>query len=275
MNLTIKSNSNKNHSINYIDEGSAGAPVIVFIHGFPFNKTMWTEQIDALKGEFRVIAYDVRGHGSTNIGKEAFSIELFGQDLIDILDELKIEKATLCGLSMGGYIALNAISKFPNRFDGLILCDTTCKADTSEGKEKRMKTILSVETHGREVYAKEIIKKLVTPDTFKTKKIEVEKIKSWIIDTPVQTIVKPLQALAERKETCSQLHSIKVPVMIIVGELDEITPVSDAKQMHDLITGSKLEVIEKAGHVSNIEKPEVFNSLLVEFLKEVYPKPLS
>jgi 3-oxoadipate enol-lactonase len=270
MKITIKTQSNKEEqTINYLDVGTPGAPVIVFIHGFPFNLSMWSEQVESLKEHFRVIAYDVRGHGNSDIGNEEFSIELFAQDLIYILDVLKIDKATVCGLSMGGYIALSAVTIFPNRFEGLILCDTTCKADTPEGKEKRMKTISSVEKLGREEYANEIINKLVSSSSITTKKSEVEQIKNWITDTPVQTIVKTLHALAERKETCSKLSNIKIPVLIVVGELDEITPVSDAKHMHELINGSRLEVIEKAGHVSNIENPEVFNSVVVEFLKRV------
>jgi 3-oxoadipate enol-lactonase len=133
-----------NISISYLDAGPVDAPVIVFIHGFPFNKSMWKSQVEALKAQYRVIAYDVRGHGDSDSGTVQFSIEQFVSDLIGFLDALKVEKVTLCGLSMGGYIALNAIQNFAKRFDALILCDTQCIADTPETKEKRMKAIESI-----------------------------------------------------------------------------------------------------------------------------------
>ena len=131
-------------TVSYNDEGENGAPVIIFIHGFPFNKSMWDKQLKALKENYRVIAYDVRGHGNSDAGKGDFSIELFANDLLSFMDALKIDKAMLCGLSMGGYIALNAVEKYPDRFDALILSDTTCVADTPEAKEKRMKAIESI-----------------------------------------------------------------------------------------------------------------------------------
>ena len=113
--------------VNYTDLGPDDAPVIIFIHGFPLNKTMWDNQVELLKNEFRVIAYDIRGHGESDAGNDAFSIELLVSDLIGFMDSLRIEKASLCVLSLGGYIALNAVENYPDRFDSLVLCDTTCK----------------------------------------------------------------------------------------------------------------------------------------------------
>ena len=101
-----------------------------------------------MKENYRVIAYDVRGHGNSDAGIGDFSIDLFANDLLSFMDELKIDKAMLCGLSMGGYIALNAVENYPDRFDALILSDTTCTADTPEVKEKRMKTIESIKKNG-------------------------------------------------------------------------------------------------------------------------------
>ena len=110
-----------NLNVSYIDEGVYGSPVIIFIHGFPFNKSMWKMQMEALKDSYRVIAYDVRGHGNSDAGITDFSIDLFVNDLICFMDAMKIDKTMLCGLSMGGYIALNAIENHPERFDALLL----------------------------------------------------------------------------------------------------------------------------------------------------------
>ena len=142
------------------------APVIIFIHGFPFNKSMWNLQVEALKDKYRVITYDIRGHGKSDAGNEVFTIDLFVNDLINLMDALKIDNAILCGLSMGGYIALNAMAKYQERFDALILCDTQCIADTPEAKEKRIKAIESIRKTGVEKYADESIKNLFASGSF-------------------------------------------------------------------------------------------------------------
>ena len=131
--LTITVN---NLTVSYIDEGPTNSPTIIFIHGFPFNKSMWGKQIEILKENYRVIAYDIRGHGNTDAGSDNFSIELFVNDLLGLMDTLNIDKSILCGLSMGGYIALNAIENYPERFNALLLCDTNCSEDTARSKRK-------------------------------------------------------------------------------------------------------------------------------------------
>ncbi len=257
-------------TVSYNDEGENGAPVIIFIHGFPFNKSMWDKQLKALKENYRVIAYDVRGHGNSDAGKGDFSIELFANDLLTFMDALKIDKAMLCGLSMGGYIALNAVEKYPDRFDALILSDTTCVADTPEAKEKRLKVIESIKKSGVEKYAEESIKNLFAPESLSTKKEEIAAVREMIVNTSKQSLYKTLQAFYKRKETCSKLHDINVPVLIVVGKEDKITPPEAAQMMHEKIEDSILYIIEHAGHLSNIENPFDFNNQLEEFFSTVY-----
>jgi len=257
-------------TVSYNDEGESGAPVIIFIHGFPFNKSMWDKQFKALKENYRVIAYDVRGHGNSDAGKGDFSIELFANDLLSFMDALKIDKAMLCGLSMGGYIALNAVENYPDRFDALILSDTTCVADTPEAKEKRLKAIESIKKSGVEKYAEESIKNLFAPESLSTKKEEIAAVREMIVNTSKQSLYKTLQAFYKRKETCSKLHDINVPVLIVVGKEDKITPPEAAQMMHEKIEDSILYIIEHAGHLSNIENPFDFNNKLEEFFSTVY-----
>jgi len=257
-------------TVSYNDEGESGAPVIIFIHGFPFNKSMWDKQFKALKENYRVIAYDVRGHGNSDAGKGDFSIELFANDLLSFMDALKIDKAMLCGLSMGGYIALNAVENYPDRFDALILSDTTCVADTPEAKEKRLKAIESIKKSGVEKYAEESIKNLFAPESLSTKKEEIAAVREMIVNTSKQSLYKTLQAFYKRKETCSKLHDINVPVLIVVGKEDKITPPEAAQMMHEKIEDSILYIIEHAGHLSNIENPFDFNNQLEEFFSTVY-----
>jgi len=257
-------------SVSYNDEGKTGDPVLIFIHGFPFNKSMWNKQTEALKENYRVIAYDVRGHGNSDAGTEDFSIDLFAEDLLNLMDALKIDKAMLCGLSMGGYIALNAVENYPDRFDALILSDTTCTADTPEAKEKRMKTIESIRKDGVEKFADESVKNLFAPESFSTKKLEIAAVKEMIVNTTEESLFKTLRAFYERKETCSKLPDIYVPVLIMVGNEDKITPLTAAQFMNEKIKDSLLSIIEHAGHLSNIENPSEFNNQLEEFVSTIY-----
>lgn len=258
-----------NLTVSYNDEGPDGAPVIIFIHGFPFNKSMWNKQVEALKNKFRVIAYDVRGHGNSDAGTIDFSIELFVNDLLSLMDTLKINKALLCGLSMGGYIALNAIENYPDRFDSLILSDTNCISDTPEVKEKRMKTIESIKKNGVEKFADESMNNFFAPESLSTKKEKIAAVREMIVNTSKQTLYKTLRAFYERKETCSRLSDINVPVLIMVGKEDKITPPAAAQLMHEKIKDSLLSIIEHAGHLSNMENPVEFNEQLKKFVASV------
>ncbi|WP_345977974.1 alpha/beta fold hydrolase [Sulfurimonas sp. HSL3-7] len=259
-----------NHTVGYRDIGEVNAPAIIMIHGFPFNKSMWNEQMEALREECRVVAYDVRGHGESDAGDEPFSIELFVQDLLALMDALKIRRAMLCGFSMGGYIALNAIVNYPDRFNALVLSDTHCMADTPESKENRLKAIESLRENGIEAYADGSIEKLFAPESLRTKREEIAAVKEMILSTPERTVVKTLHALRERGETCSRLPEISVPVLILVGEKDAITPPSAAELMHEKIESSRLCVIEHAGHLSCMENPAAFINELKRFVAAVY-----
>jgi 3-oxoadipate enol-lactonase len=256
-----------NLTVSYIDEGPADSATIIFIHGFPLNKVMWNRQIGILKQEYRVIAYDIRGHGYSDAGDNEFSIELFAGDLLSLMDSLKIDKTIICGFSMGGYIALNAIENFPERFSALILCDTNCTADLAEAKEKRMKAIKTIKETGLNDYTEESLKKLFAPISFSNQIEEIPVVREMIMKTSKQSLYKTLHALSERKETCTKLNEIKVPVLILVGKEDEITPPEAAISMHKKIKGSDIHIIDKAGHLSNMENPEQFNYQLRTFFE--------
>ena len=255
-----------NIKVSFYDLGAKDAPAIIFIHGFPFNKSMWVRQMEAFKDNYRVIAYDIRGYGHSDDKSQDSSIELFERDLICLMDAIRLDKAILCGLSMGGYIALRAISSHPDRFEALVLCDTSCMADTPETKAKRMLTIASIKKNGTVEYAEEVINNLFAPEAFSTIGAEIAVMKEEIANLSRQTLCKTLLALASRKETCSRLSGIKVPVLVMVGSEDKITPPAAAKFMHDKVKGSELVVLEHAGHISNMENHTEFNNQLLKFL---------
>lgn len=255
--------------VSYIDEGVTEAVTILFIHGFPFNKGTWENQIGVLKERYRVIAYDVRGHGESMADTAQMNINQLSDDLFSFMDAIAVESAIICGLSMGGYIALSAILNQPARIEALILCDTQCGADTDQAKQKRMDVIDSVQKNGLTQYAHDSVQKLFCEASLVNKPNEVSSIEQTILRTSVETVVNTLKALADRKETCSRLHQINIPVMILVGQSDQITPPEVSQKMQDLIKGSTLQVIEKAGHLSNLENPASFNGHLQGFLTSI------
>jgi 3-oxoadipate enol-lactonase len=259
----------KGNVVSYIDEGNSGKLPLILIHGFPFNKRMWKNQISVFKDQYRTLAYDVRGHGNSDPGKEEYTIPLFAKDLFLFMDALQIDRAIIGGLSMGGYIALNAVLQQPERIAALILCDSQCGPDTDQVRKGRMDTIDSIRQKGLDDYASNSITKLFSKTSLTSKTEEVAFIKQTILDTKIETICDTLMALAERKETCSGLPLIRVPVLIMVGEEDQITPPEAAQKMHQLISGAQLHIINDAGHVSNLENEESFNSQLELFLRGI------
>jgi len=247
------------------DEGAHDAPALIFVHGFPFNRSMWQSQMAEFSEGWRVIAFDVRGHGESEAGEKPFSIGLFAEDLIGLMDALGIEKAVLCGLSMGGYIALNAALNNPGRFEALVLSDTQCAADTPEAKEKRLEVIGAIRKNGVERFADTSLKNFFAPATLTKEGAEIATVRGMIAATCEETLVRTLHAMREREESCSRLQEIAVPVLVLVGEEDAITPPEAARLMQEKIEGCRLAVIAQAGHLSNMENPAAFNRELKSF----------
>jgi 3-oxoadipate enol-lactonase len=261
-----------NHLLRFIDIGISTAPPIIFIHGFPFSHKMWAfpgGQMEALAGTNRVIAYDVRGHGESEVGSGHYTIEFFVDDLIGLMNHLNVEKAILCGLSMGGYIALRAIERHAERFTGLVLADTKSEPDPNEVKVKRAQSIKDIQENGLKLYAENYVKSVFTAESIQSKSEHVRTIQSIIERTAPAAIFGSLLALAARTDTTPSLPFIKIPTLILAGEKDVLTTPASAQAMTEKIPNSKLEIIPSAAHMSNMENPEVFNKHLVEFVSQI------
>jgi len=255
-------------TISYFEYGSIQGLPVVFIHGFPFNHNMWKPQLLELPKGIHAIAYDVRGHGSSSVGDGQYTLELFVDDLIALLDHLGIEKAILCGLSMGGYIAQRTAERHPNRIEGLVLCDTKSGTDTDEEKIKRTDSIKTVKSAGVSAFTENFVKAVLWPGTLERRPEVVEFIKELIRTNSALGICGTLLALASRTDTTDRLSSIKVPACIIVGEYDLRTPPLHAQEMHKAITGSELHILSNSGHISNLENSKDFNEIIAAFLKK-------
>lgn len=254
-----------NFHMSYDEMGEGNIPVI-FLHGFPFDKSMWAGQLEFLKSSYRVIAVDIRGFGKSTDEESDFSIDMFAEDLIAMMDELYIEKAVVCGLSMGGFIVLNAHERFPERFEALVLCDTQCIADTAAVKEKRLNTILDIESDGVQKFNESFVESVFHPESLTKKKGLVKNLSKVVFANSPQIISQGLLALAGRTETCTTLGAVEVPTLIICGREDAVTPLSQSEKMHKSIKGSILKIIDNAGHVSNLEQSQEFNQYLGDFL---------
>jgi 3-oxoadipate enol-lactonase len=253
-----------NIEIAYDDQGSG--PAVVLIHGYPFNRSMWTEQTQSLADRFRVITLDLRGHGDSDASTGASTMQLMAEDVAQLMDQLGVERAVVGGLSMGGYVALAFYQLFPTRVEKLLLADTRAQADTDEGKATRAEQAQKILAEGMAPIVDTMLPKLISPDTVSKRPEVVKRVRDMMLHTKPEGAAAALRGMAEREDQTQRLSQINVPTLIIVGREDPITPAADSEKMHQLITDSELVVIENASHVSNIEQPEQFNRALRKFL---------
>ncbi|HEX8748743.1 MAG TPA: alpha/beta fold hydrolase [Pyrinomonadaceae bacterium] len=254
----------------YDSVGSGHA--VLLLHGFPFNRSMWRSQVEALSDRYRVITPDLRGFGQTGAQSEQpATMREMAEDVAALMDELSIERFTLGALSMGGYVALALYRHFPLRVHNLILADTRPQADTDEARENRERQALQVLSEGMESIVEGMLPKLLAAGTFSEGKGVVEELRAMMLGTDPRGAAAALRGMMERPDQTHLLARILAPTLIIVGSEDQLTPPKDAELMHREIRGSRLEVIEGAGHVSNLERPDEFNRHLRDFLDSLQP----
>ena len=248
----------------YTDTG-LGQPVVL-LHGYPFNRTLWAEQVSALSNSFRVITPDLRGLGESDATPGAATMNRMAQDVAALLDHLEISRVVIGGLSMGGYVALAFYKQFPSRVRALVLADTRAQADTEEGKQTRFQQAEKALAEGMAGIADSMLPKLLTPETVSKRPEVVKRVRDMMLKTKPEGAAGALLGMAERDDQTQLLAQITCPALILVGREDPITPVPDSEKMNREIAGSRLVVIENAAHVSNLERTEQFNDELVRFL---------
>lgn len=247
-------------------EGNRSYKPIIFVHGFPYDHTMWKSQIDELSSIYFCVAYDIRGLGESLVDDGQYTMESFVDDLETIIDRLKLDKPVLCGLSMGGYISFRALERFENKFSAVILCDTRSEADNNEGKLKRAAAIKRISTEGLAPFTKDFITNCFGDSYIKSNKEEFEKritISSAFNPIGVRGC---LLAMLGRNDTTDYLSKIKIPVLVICGENDVLTPPPVMKSIADKIQNAEFVVINNSGHMSPIENPKEVNEAITKFL---------
>ena len=250
------------------DLAGTGTPVVL-LHGFPFNRTMWSEQIEALAPRHRVLAPDLRGLGETTATTAAATMEDMARDVCALMEKMNISRAAVCGLSMGGYVALALYRMFPLRARALVLADTRPGADSEEARANREVQAEKALQEGMAGIANAMLPKLLAPRTVARNPAVVARVREMILQTNPEGAAAALRGMAQRRDQTTFLSRIVAPALVLVGREDMITPVSESEVIHREIGGSRLKVIEDAGHVSNIEQPEQFNSSLTKFLRDL------
>lgn len=248
----------------YEDLNSSNKEVILLIHGHPFDHTMWNYQLEALKN-FRLILPDLRGYGKSDFDFDKICIEEQALDLAILLDELEIENVHLIGLSMGGQITVEFTRLFKNRVKSVILCDTNPSDENPESYQNRLKMADKISAIGMKEYTKNSIHEYLHPKTIEENKEIYQHLYEMMENTQTKGAVASHRGRAERRNNYPFLSKITVPVLVVVGDEDFFTPVSEMKNIADQIPNAEFKIIENAGHMPNMEQSEIFNGALIKF----------
>ena len=257
----------KTNGVETVFEDEGSGPAIVLLHGFPFDRTMWRDQVEGLRSSYRVIAPDLRGLGETRSSAEVATMDQMARDVAALLDQLEIDRAVICGLSMGGYVAFDFQHSFPDRVRALVLAGSRAPADNDQEKQNRERQAARMLAEGMKGIAVETLPKLLGQETLARKPEVVKRVREMIERSDAHGAAAAQRGMAARRDYSGDLAQINVPTLIVVGREDSIRPVSDAEFMHSQIRNSRLEIIDGAAHVSNLEQPEVFNRALRAFLQ--------
>jgi YbgC/YbaW family acyl-CoA thioester hydrolase len=248
-----------------VDVRGSGAAVL-FVHGFPFDRTMWRHQLAGLS-RWKRVAPDLRGVGESSAPGDGYSIVRYADDLIGVLDALEIDRAVVCGLSMGGYIAFELMRRYAARVSALVLCDTRPEADTADGRRGREELIQLALERGAEAVGERLLPRLLAAATFTDQPEVVEQYREMTRRVSVPGMVGALRAMRERPDSTSSLGQIRVPTLVIVGSEDQVSPPAVAEAMVRAIPGAELALVPGAGHLAPLEQPLVTSRALEGFLE--------
>jgi pimeloyl-ACP methyl ester carboxylesterase len=257
------------NGVNLAVEEQGEGPAVLFVHGYPLDRTIWRDQVGALEG-FRCIAVDLRGMGQSDAPDLGYSMPIYAADLAALLDVLGVDDVVLCGLSMGGYVALEFLRQWRARVRGLVLMDSRADADAPEVRRARDAAAATARERGAGAIADAMLPKMLAPATLSRRPDVAERVRALMSSTPVAGIVGALAAMRDREESVSLLSTLAgVPTLVVVGEADILTPPDQARAMAEAIPGGRLALIPGAGHLPPMEQPEATTASLREFLSSL------
>jgi pimeloyl-ACP methyl ester carboxylesterase len=247
--------------VGYEDIG-AGAPVVL-LHPFPFDRRIWAATTTALAPTHRVLAVDARGFGESPL-EGPYSIAALADDLAALLGALDIQKATLCGMSMGGYVALAFAQRHAAMLSRLVLADTRAAADAPAARQGREQALALVRASGPGAYVDQSLPRLLAPNVPAAVLARAREL----AERRAASLIAGIEALRDRPDRTAELAAIRVPTLVIAGAEDQVVAVDEMRRMSAAIAGSRVVEIAGAGHLPALEAPEPFNRALAEFLRE-------
>jgi 3-oxoadipate enol-lactonase len=256
------------HGVNLAVEVRGEGPAILFVHGYPLDRTLWSHQMDSIEG-WRRIAPDLRGMGQSDAPDLGYSMTIYAADLAALLDVLGVDEVVLCGLSMGGYVCFEFLRQWRSRVKGLVLMDTRAAADSPDARRGRELATTMAREGGAAAIADSMVPQLLSPVTQRRADI-VGKVRCMIEHSAVAGLVGALAAMRDRDESESLLPTLSdLPTLVLVGEDDSITPPDEARRIAQAIPGAELAVVSGAAHLPPIEQPEETSTRLQSFLGSV------
>lgn len=247
------------------DEAGSG-PVLLLVHGFPLDRTMWSEQLRALSDIRRVVAVDLRGRGKSPAQTDEWTIDLYADDVAKTVEDLGVDQIDLAGLSMGGYVVFSFWRRHQKRVRSLLLIDTKAEGDSSEAKEGREKTAALVSEKGTAELVEGLFPKIFAPTTGDEVK---NKVRTMFETIPGSTSAADALAMRDRLDSKADLASISVPTIVIQGGEDALMPVDGARAMAEALPNAKFVVVPDAGHLAPMENAEVTNVAIRDFLESL------
>ncbi|MFI0241029.1 alpha/beta fold hydrolase [Streptomyces sp. NPDC016845] len=261
-------------ALRYDDAGPADGIAVVLVHGHPFDRTLWRPQAAALVAAgYRVLTPDLRGYGASDITPGSVLLSRFADDVAALLDHAGVERAVVGGVSMGGQIAMEFHLRHPGRVRALVLSDTSAPAETAEGKAFRNALADRLLGEGMAGYADEVIDKMLAAYNVAALPDVAAHVLGMMRATDPRGAAAALRGRAERPDYRDSLAAARVPALVVVGADDVYTPVAEAEAIAGLVPDATLAVVEGAGHLPGAERPERFNSVLLDFLRERCPTP--
>jgi pimeloyl-ACP methyl ester carboxylesterase len=250
-------------SIHYEDFGeeSDARPSVILLHGFPLDGRVWVDVADRLKHAARVIVPDLPGFGRSVVS-EPFSMDTLAEDVVTISARLRLGRFVLAGLSMGGYVAQAVVRGYASKLSGLVLCDTRAAPDDESARQKRNEMIELVRTYGTPAVVDVMLPNMLHSSAYAHRTELVHRLKSIMLDQGPRTIEYAVAAIRDRPDGERILRESKVPGLVICGDDDRISPASVARSIGALRSGIDVEIIQGAGHMATIERPEAVASAI-------------
>ena len=246
----------------YRVDGEANAPPLLFVNSLGTDLRMWEPQAVCFSRRFRVIRYDTRGHGRSDAPPGPYTIERLGGDILALLDSLSVERAHVCGLSLGGLTALWLAAHHPGRLRSAILANTAARIGTVEGWSARIE---AVRAGGMPAVRETVLERFFSAAFRRAHPEVVDAIGDTLVATDPLGYIAACSALRDT-DLRAEVSAVRVPSLVVAGALDESTPPSQAEELHTAIPGSKLVVLPEAAHLSNLEQPEAFNQAIFDWL---------